>query len=215
MIKIALVDDHSMLRNGMAEMLSHKGFEVLFEANNGKECIKKIDDKNLPRIILMDINMPLMNGYETTVWLKNNYPQIKVLALSMYDAEENIIKMLRAGACGYMLKDSSSKELIKALETINLKGFYANDLMNNNMLKAMHISSENHDTTIHKFTDRELEFLKLCCSEMGYKEIAVQMNVSVRTVDGYRESLFAQLSIHTRVGLVLYAIKNNIIQLQP
>lgn len=213
-INLALVDDHILLRNGLAELLNNQlEFNVLFEASNGKDCIEKLDNTNLPQVILMDINMPIMDGFETTKWLTSNYPSIKVLALSMYDSENNIIKMLRCGAKGYLLKDTNPKELINAILTLSFKGIFANDLLSSKMIKAIHqeeIDSDTNQLLNKKLTDRELEFLKHCCTELGYKEIATLMNVSPRTIDGYREGLFEKLDIHTRVGLVLYAIKNGI-----
>lgn len=211
MIKIALVDDHAMLRNGLAEMLTHKGFDVLFEAGNGKECIEKLDEKNLPDIILMDINMPQKNGYETTEWLQHNQPTIKVLALSMYDSDDKIIKMLRAGARGYMLKDSASQELVDAIQVLHQKGFYTNDMVSGKMIKVINSENDLEKAIPIKLTEREIDFLKLCCTELGYKEMAIQLNISPRTIDGYREILFEKLNIHTRVGLVVYAIKNGLV----
>ena len=174
-INLALVDDHILLRNGLAELLNNQlEFNVLFEASNGKECIEKLDKNNLPQIILMDINMPIMDGFETTKWLTSNYQSIKVLALSMYDSENNIIKMLRCGARGYLLKDTSPKDLINAIHTLDFKGIFANDLLSSKMIKAIHQEEINSDTNQllnKKLTDRELEFLKHCCTELGYKEI--------------------------------------------
>ena len=214
-IKLAVVDDHQMLRNGLAQMLTKNGFDVLFEANNGKDCISQLDTKNLPEVLIMDINMPLMNGFETSQWVKQHHPSIKILALSMYDSETTIIKMLRCGANGYLLKDSSSKELILAIETIHLKGFYSNDMVSTKMMKAIYNESEleNTEKPHLTLTERELGFLKLCCTEMVYKEIAAAMKVSNRTIDGYREILFEKLNVRTRIGLVIHAIKNQIIVL--
>lgn len=211
-IDIVLVDDHIMLRNGLAVLLEAKGFNVLFEASNGKEFTERLNAKQLPDIVLMDISMPEMNGFETTLWLQKNYPQVKVLALSMFDTESKVIKMLKCGARGYLLKNSKPKELIEAIETIEKSGFYLSDLVNSNMSKAL-LTNEINNNTLMELTEREIQFLKYCCTELSYKEIATEMNIGHRTVDGYREAIFQKLDIHTRIGLVMYAVKNGIVNI--
>ena len=123
MANIVLTDDHSLLRNGLAELVKSLGHNVLFEADNGKDFIAKLNADNLPEVVLMDINMPEMDGFETTQWLKQNHPDIKVLALSMYDNETSIIRMLKCGARGYILKDSEPAELKEAIYAIMNTGF--------------------------------------------------------------------------------------------
>ena len=205
-IKVALVDDHVLLRSGLRGLVeSFDKCTVLFEADNGKDFISKLKKNLLPDIILMDINMPEMNGYETTLWLKNNYPDIKVLALSMYDNENAIIKMLRAGVKGYILKDCEPSELKYAINSIIQTGFYYTETVTGKLISI--VSKQDTET---KLSERELEFLKFACSELTYKEIADKMNKGIRTIDGYRDSLFEKLNVKTRVGLVLYAIKNDI-----
>ena len=213
MINIVLVDDHIMLRNGLAELLERKGFNILFEASNGKEFIEKLNKKQLPNVVLMDINMPLMNGFETTTWIAKNFPIINVLALSMYDTEINIIRMLRCGAKGYLLKDGNPTELVNAINTVVEKGFYTSDLVNSKMIKSISGSNILNVSKSLNLTEREIVFLKHCCTELSYKEIASEMCISQRTVDGYREELFEKLDIHTRIGLILYAVKVGLITL--
>ena len=165
---------------------------------------------HFPDLIFLDINMPVMNGYETAAALKKEWPKIKVLALSMYDTEFNIIKMLKAGARGYVLKDAEPKELQKALNTIFEEGFYHSELVTGKMHKQVKVEEK---VTELSFTAKEEQFLSHCCSELTYKDIAELMNVSPRTVDGYREILFAKLDVKTRTGLVLYAIKSGIVNI--
>lgn len=212
-ISIGLTDDHQLLRTSLAEMLTNKGFKVVLQAGNGKECLNQLKAGATPDIILMDISMPIMDGYETTLSIKKDYPHIKVLVITMHESEELTIKMLRAGAKGYILKNGNSRELVNAINTLHTKGFYANDLLTTNMLNSFNKTEYVANDGEKKITPREIEFLKLSCSELSYKEIALEMNVSQRTVDGYREDLFKKLDIHTRVGLVLYAIKNELIKL--
>jgi two-component system, NarL family, invasion response regulator UvrY len=211
---IVLVDDHVLLRNGLAALInSFTGFKVLFEANNGKQFIEKINDDQLPDIVLMDIHMPEMDGYETTRWLKENHPGIKVLALSMYDNESAIIRMFKAGARGYILKDSDPYELESALHSLITKGYYYTEMVTGRLIHSINAMDEEDSdvkSLIH-LNEKEINFLKLCCSELTYKEIADKMVLSPRTIDGYRDSLFDKLNVKTRVGLVMYAIKNGIV----
>jgi two-component system, NarL family, invasion response regulator UvrY len=212
MATIALADDHSLLRSGLASLVTSLGHTVLFEADNGEQLTQKLKGHE-PELILMDINMPQMDGYATTQWLKENHPTVKVLALSMYDNEASIIRMLKCGAKGYILKDSEPAELKAAIDAVLNKGFYYSDLVSGKLIHAIN-KIEDSGSDIHalaKLNDRETDFLKYACTEMTYKEIADKMFVSPRTIDGYRDALFEKLNVKTRVGLVMYAIKNNIV----
>jgi two-component system, NarL family, invasion response regulator UvrY len=213
MPSIVLVDDHSLLRMGLASLVESQGNTVLFEADDGKEFVEKLDPNNLPHIVLMDINMPEMDGFETTQWLKQNHPQVHVLALSMYDNETSIIRMLKCGAKGYILKDSEPAELKAAINAIMSKGFYYSDLVSGKLMHAINkLDDETDDLkSLAPLNDRETDFLKYACTEMTYKEIADKMFVSPRTIDGYRDALFEKLKLKTRVGLVMYAIRHGIV----
>ena len=213
MANIVLTDDHVLLRNGLAALVKNLGHTVLFEADNGKDFINKLDNNNLPQLVLMDINMPEMDGYQTAQWIKENHPDVKVLALSMYDNENAIIRMLKAGAKGYILKDSEPSELKAAIDALLNKGYYYSDLVSGKLIHAINkIDDEGSDTnTVNNLNDRETDFLKYACTEMTYKEIADKMYVSPRTIDGYRDALFEKLHVKTRVGLVMYAIKNGVV----
>ena len=213
MANLVLTDDHILLRNGLAELVKSLGHTVLFEADNGKNFIAKLDNKLLPDVVLMDINMPEMDGFETASWIKNNHPEIKVLALSMYDNETSIIRMLKCGAKGYILKDSEPAELKSAIAALMDKGFYYSDLVSGKLMHAINKLDDESDglKSLVPLSDRETDFLKHTCSELTYKEIADKMFVSPRTIDGYRDALFEKLQLKTRVGLVMYAIKNGIV----
>jgi two-component system, NarL family, invasion response regulator UvrY len=215
MANIVLTDDHGLLRNGLAQLVQSLGHTVLFEADNGIDLQQKLKKENLPNLVLMDINMPEMDGYETTKWLKQQHPDVHVLALSMYDNEASIIKMLKCGAKGYILKDSDPTELKAAIDAVINKGYYYSDLVSGKLIHAINkIEDEGSDiNTLAHLSDRETDFLKYSCTELTYKEIAEKMFVSPRTIDGYRDALFEKLTIKTRVGLAMYAIKNGIVQL--
>jgi DNA-binding NarL/FixJ family response regulator len=214
-IKIALADDHVVLRKGLAGLLSSLGYSVILEADNGKELIQGMEKNNLPDIVLMDINMPEMDGYETSLWFKKNYPLINVLVLSMYDDDSAIIRMIRNGAKGYVLKEADPKELKQAIDAVMSKGFYYSDMVTGKLVHSIHHLDDNENRTrdLLHLTEKEIEFLKLASTEMTYKEIARQMHISPRTVDGYRDALFEKLNTKSRIGLVLFAIKNGIVQI--
>ena len=172
MANIVLVDDHALLRNGLAELVKSLGHTVLFEAGNGKGFIAKLDTGSLPDIVLLDINMPEMDGYETAQWIKENHPEIKVLALSMYDNETAIIRMLKAGARGYILKDSEPVELKAAICALIEKGFYYSELVSG---KLMHAINKMDDETgglknLAPLNDRETDFLKIVVLSLPIKK---------------------------------------------
>lgn len=216
MTPIVLVDDHILLRNSLSALLKGLGYEVLFEADNGKDFCEKLNPKKLPQVVLLDINMPLMDGYETCKWLQKHYPDIKVLALSMYDQDNIIISMLRHGARGYILKDCDPMQLKCALYDVVHKGYHYSDLVNGKLMHAINQMgvAETDNTPIQLMTDREKEFLTYSCSELTYKEIADKMGISPRTIDGYRDSLFEKLHIKSRVGLALFAIKHKLVDIE-
>lgn len=211
--KIALVDDHTMFRKGLAVLIGlFPGYKVLMDVANGKEFIDQLDPKELPDIVLLDIHMPVMDGYATAAWLHMHHPGIRVLALSTMDSDTTIIKMIQQGARGYILKDADPKELQMAFEEILAKGYYYNEMLTRKVIQSIHHGAS--DTSLFpKISDREMEFLKHACTEKNYQQIADEMFVSERTVDGYRESLFKKFNVSNRVGLVLYAIKNQLVQL--
>lgn len=213
---IALVDDHSLLRNGLATLInSFDGYKVLFEADNGKDFIRQLESNPTPDIILLDITMPEMNGFETAAWIKQNKLPIKILVLSMMDNDEVVISMLKAGARGYILKDSKPALFKQALDSIRDSGFFMNELVSNKMLNYVrHEEKKGSEVTlVSELSDKEIAFLKYACTEMTYKDIAGSMQVSPRTVDGYRDDLFKKLNVQSRVGLVIFAIKNGLYKL--
>lgn len=212
-IQIAIIDNHTLFRQGMISLLGDfEEVKIIFDAENGEDMISKIKKSPLPDIILMDITMPVMDGYEATAWLKKNHPAVKVLALSMSDEDRPIINMLRSGAVGYMLKESKIRDVVHAMQTIQKHGYYLNELVSGKLLHTM----QNKNTPTDKskeLTSNELTFLKLSCSELTYRQIADEMNLSPHTIDNYREALFQKFGLKSRTGMVLFAIKNQIISI--
>lgn len=210
---IAIVDDHTMFRKGLIALINlFPNYKVLFDASNGEELTRQLKAGQVPDILLLDIAMPVMDGYATAAWVRDHYPDIKVLALSTMDAETAIIRMIKSGAKGYVLKDADPAELKRAFDEVLSLGYYYNDLVSRKILRSVNmLADDRHDIgTLTRLSDREVTFLQLACSEKTYTEIAREMFVSERTVDGYRDALFKKLNVSSRVGLVLYAIRNGI-----
>lgn len=207
-IKIIIVDDHLLFSESLSYLIgSFKEFEVIGNYCNGKEFINALSAETLmPNVILLDVNMPIMNGIETMKWIKVNYPCLKVIVLSLNDDEDEIMKMIENGVKGYLTKDTSSNQFREALLKVYNDGFYYSEIISNFLINKM---KNSHNRAFLK--EREVEFIKLACTEKTYKEIAVEMCLSPKTVDGYRENLFQKLEIKTRIGLVLYAMKNKIV----
>lgn len=214
--KIVVVDDHLLIAKAISSIIEgFSGFEVLYEAENGKVLMDKFKARvNIPDIILMDISMPIMNGFETTQWLTDNYPDIVVMALSVQDDDDSLIKMIKAGAKGYLHKNVHPAELEMALRILIDKGMYFPAWATSKVF--MNLSKKDVKKTFNeiKLSERELEFLSYVCTELTYKEIADRMCCSPRTVEGYRDALFEKLEIKTRVGLAMYAVKSQIFEIK-
>ena len=215
--KIAMIDDHNLLRSGLANIINRfPGFEVVLQAVGGRDFIEKIQKtQETVDIVLLDIHMTGMNGYDTAAWIRENLPEVKILVLSMLDSDYAFIRMLNLGARGFMIKDSHPDQFFKALTDIRDRGIYMNEILSPKMADRL---NRDYTQTIDEapekvppLTEKETIFLRLVCTEMTYREIAAEMAVSPRTADGYRDTLFHKLGVSTRVGMVMYAIKNGIV----
>lgn len=214
MIKIIIVDDHILFSQALRGLIDDfDDLQVVTQCKNGQElqdfCTNCSEE---PDIILMDVQMPIVNGIEATQWLKTKHPNIKVLALTTSDDEETILKMLRAGAKGYLLKDIHPSVLHQAIIETHQKGFYYTEQVSETLLHASEIKTKKLSKV--DLRPRELELLKYTAQELTYKEIAAKMFLSPKTIDGYREKLFAKLDVKSRVGLVLYALKEGLSEME-
>jgi DNA-binding NarL/FixJ family response regulator len=210
---VVIADDHTLMRNALARLVSSfDKYNVIFEAGNGKEVMEIIKLLGIPQIILLDISMPIMDGFETAKWLTRNYPQVKILSLSMQTDEASIIRMMRLGAKGYLMKNVEPEELNIALDAVIEKDFYMSEIVSGKIVNGLH---KDYDQPMEPvlLAEKEKDFLRLVCTELNYREIAEKMFISHRTVEDYRTALFDKLKVRTRIGLAMYAIKNKIVEL--
>ena len=227
-IKIAVVDDHQLFRDSLTRLINSPSLEddkdylVTMESSNGRDLLEQLqraDKSDIPEIILLDLNMPILDGFATLKRLTQLYPSIKIIMLTMQDDQDSIIKCIKAGATGYLPKDISPEVLVVALAETLEKGYFYEESITGKMVT--HIKSEDQlqqtklDDIKISFSDREKTFLRLACSELTYKQIANEMYLSERTVEGYREAMFTKLRVTSRVGLVLAAIKRGIFEINP
>lgn len=205
---VVIIEDHTLLSQAIADVVNNfEKFRVVYSCKNGADFIERMNNNStVPDVILMDVNMPIMNGVETTKWVSEHYPEISVLALTVEEDENTILKMIRAGAKGYLLKDVDKNTLEMALLRTMEMGFYHSNMVTDVLINS--VTGKSNSDEILK--ENEIEFLKLICTEMTYKEIASKMCLSPKTIDGYRDNLFVKLNVKNRIGLVIYAIKNKI-----
>jgi DNA-binding NarL/FixJ family response regulator len=210
-INIGIVDDHQLFLKSLSVLIeSFPTFKIVLDALNGEALLNKLATaETLPDILLLDVNMPVMDGANTATIISSKYPQIKMIALSMKDDDVSVIKMIKAGCCAYLLKDIHPDELEKALNEVYTKGYYNADVSNINYRRLILKTNEQEIV----FTERERTFLKLACSDFTYKQIALQMHLSERTIDGYREALFQKMNVQSRTGMALEALRRNLVSL--
>ncbi|WP_421944437.1 response regulator transcription factor [Pedobacter sp.] len=203
---IVIVDDHVLIAKALQGIINNfEDFEVIYVCENGKDLIDKfVNGNKIPDILLLDISMPIMDGFETVTWVKINHPEIKVMALSMQGEDKSVIKMVTNGATGYLLKNAHPTELENALTKLAANGFFYPEWASKIIFFSLNKSKEAEI----KISDREKEFLKYTVTELNYKEIADKMFCSPRTVESYRDNLCEKLELKTRVGLAVFAIKN-------
>jgi len=211
--KVVLVDDHSLLREALSSLIAgFDDFQVVGSFNNGHELIRALSEGLRPDLILLDLNMPVLDGFDTAKWLQTNHPDIKLLVLTMYDSEIALIRLLQTGVKGFLKKDTHPHELNNALKSVCNNGFYYSHDTTGKLASMFQKNPENQrfiDKAI--LTENELEFLRLASTDMTYKEIAAKLSISPRVIDSYRDALFEKLDVKSRVGLAIYAVKNGIV----
>ena len=210
MINIGIVDDHQLFVKSLSLLIDTiDNCKIVAEALNGRDMIEKLKRMNpQPDILLIDVNMPISDGAEFAAYVREHYPGISLVALSMKNDDHTVLKMLRAGCCAYLLKDIHPNELERAILQISSKGYYNADVSNFRRLLV-----QSRPEGKGQLSDRELLFLRFACSDRTYKQIAAEMHLSERTIDGYRDSLFQKLGVQSRVGMALEAIRLNLVDL--
>jgi DNA-binding NarL/FixJ family response regulator len=212
-IRIGLADDHVLLRTALASLIDGFGnCRVIHQSGTGKELAACISSGNIPDVVILDLNMPDMDGFETAAWMQKNAPQVHVLMLTMYDSELSLIRLLQSGVKGFLKKDIHPSELKFAIESVVHSGYYYS---NHATGKLVNLFRQEPDGTsgLQKaiISDQELQFLKLVCSDLTYKAIALQMGLNPRSVDTLRDQLFVKLDVKSRVGLAMVAIRHGIV----
>ncbi len=208
-----MADDHVLLRTALASLIDSFGdCRVINQSGTGRELTENISAGTLPDVVILDLNMPDMDGFETATWLQKNAPQVHVLMLTMYDSELSLIRLLQSGVKGFLKKDIHPSELKFAIQSVMHSGYYYS---NHTTGKLINLFRNNGDgnSSLQKamLTDQEIRFLKLACSDLTYKEIAQQMGLNPRSVDTLRDQLFIKLDVKSRVGLALVAIKHGVV----
>jgi two-component system invasion response regulator UvrY len=212
-IKVVLADDHLLLRNALATLINSFGdCRVTFHAGSGRELIEYVKNNTPPDVVILDLNMPDMDGFETADWMQKNYPAIHVLMLTMYDSELSLIRLLQAGVKGFLKKDIHPDELKFAIHSVMQSGYYYSNHTTGKLVNLFRSNPEG-TMTLQKamLSDQEVQFLRLACSDLTYKQVAQQMGLNPRSVDSLRDQLFTKLDVKSRVGLAMVAIKHGIV----
>ncbi len=212
-INVSLVDDHVLLREALVNLVNtFDEFKVIASLNSGYELVNSLSDSIRPEVILLDLNMPGMDGFETAKWLFKVHPEINILILTMYDSEIALIRLLQAGVKGFLKKDTHPNELRIALKAVSAGGYYYSQDTTGKLATLFQRDFENqHFVDKAILSEKEIEFLRLASTDKTYKEIASELKISPRAIDGYRDTLFEKLDVKSRVGLAIYAVKNGIV----
>lgn len=208
-INVALAEDHPIIRNGITEFLKTTNCRVSLQAANGRDLIDQLQTTpTLPDVCILDINMPVMNGYQTIKAIRHYYTRLKVLVYSQYESEYSILRMIKDGANGYISKESTVDELAAAITDIHTKGCHYSSIADQ---KKFHSARY---VTIPEFTDRELLFLKYLCSGTLCRDISKLLNVSIRTIEDYQKKICEKVGLHSRLDLALFAISSGLVDPQ-
>lgn len=209
---IAVVDDQYLFRQGLISLLKeYDELDVIMEASNGKELFEKLKGKQ-PDVVLLDLEMPVMDGIETTIALKSNYPAVKIIILSMHTDDEFIIHLLEKGASGFLPKDKDIEEVVNAIYSVLENGYYFDARVSSAMLKGLVQSKKVIPSfSAQHLSEREIVVVNLICKEYTNKEIADKLCLSPRTIDSYRETILLKTGAKNTAGIVMYAVKYNLL----
>ncbi len=213
LIKAAIADDHKIFRKGVILSLrAYPNIKFVQEAENGEELLAGLPESQ-PDVILMDLRMPQKDGIEATKIISKQYPNIKVLVLTMYEDERFVSFLMENGANGYLLKSADPAEIRNAIMEVMARGYYLNNFVNRVLLKKSHsrsksIPSLNSEVTLN---DKEREVVRLLCMEFTASEIAQKMEISPRTVEAIKDRLMERFGAKNTAGLVFFAVKNNLV----
>ena len=209
MIRIAYADDHKVVRKGIISFINELGgIDVVIEADNGRILIEKIENASkIPDVCIVDINMPEMNGFDTTIALKKKWPDIKVLILTAFEVELYLIRMISYGANGYLLKNCDPDEIKKAIFAVHNDGMYYADHRTQHLVNRVN----NGEIKLLKLTEGELQLLSYICSDLSYMQIAEKTGTTIKGVEGHRDNLFRKLDIKSRTGLAMFAMQFGLI----
>ncbi|MBC8756236.1 response regulator transcription factor [Kordia sp. YSTF-M3] len=216
MIHIALVDDHLLFREGIKAIFQEeKNMEISLEASDGNEFLNSLRSAVVkPNVVLLDIRMPNLDGYATAELLLTEYPDMKIIVLTMHEEERHIIRMIELGVNGYLMKNASPDEVLESIDCVMEHDYYFNNKITNIMRKVMmYKGKRTADNSMYELTEREIEVLELICKEFTAKEIGEKLFISFRTVEGHRKKLLSKLNVRNTAGLVVLALKNEIVQI--
>ncbi len=216
-VYVAIAEDQSLFRECLVSLLNgYEGIAVNVEAANGAELLERLYTASpTPDVVLLDLTMPIMNGLDTTRQLKKLFPDIKIIILSVHSEERHIVHMVGEGVNGYLVKNSELSEVVQAVKAVEKKGFYFNESVLRAIHTGMNQKQEKSYNPESPLTPREKEILEYICQEHTTQEIADMLYLSVRTVDGHRNNLLEKTGARNTAGLVIYAVRNDLLQFIP
>lgn len=212
-INLAIVDDHQLFRRGIVSLLNRfKRFNILFEAENGQELIKGISGQK-PEVVLLDLQMPVMDGIKTAEYMKEHYPEIKIIVLSMYHDDDTIVALLKKGVSGFLQKNDSLETILEAIEEVSHTGYFFTEEMSKIMVKGLIEAKRiKPNFGFTPLSSREIEVIRLMSKEFKNSEIAAKLFINVRTVDRHKENIMRKINAKNSIGVIMYAVKNNLLE---
>lgn len=212
-INICIVDDHNLFRKAMVRLLrTFKRVDKVYEAQHGKELIQLLTT-TFPDVVILDLEMPIMNGVETAEYILPKYPDLKVIVLTQHDSEKYMLHMLELGVHSFLLKNANPDELEKAIVSVYDKDFYHNDLISSVMRKSISLKSAKPSfSKVAELSDREKEIFRLICEELSLKEISSRLNISDKTTHSHKANIQTKLGVKNTVGMIKFAYENGLIK---